>query len=160
MLPSQLFLLPAFKCNLERDLFFPPCSQLLIYFNAQTVSLYACFWVTMSIPYFYNKDYAIVPPCLGHDLCLFVFLNSSQFLIQSCRLVPKRQSCKTPDRLELLQSNASNEPLGTKASIPPSCLPRRRQHMWHVDNCMLECSFLFQHVLMCIQQRVRAGGRG
>lgn len=122
-------------------IFPPPCSQLLIYFNAQTVSLYACFWVTMSIPYFYYKDYAIVPPCLGRDLCLFVFLNSSQFLIQSCRLEPKRQSCKTPDRLELLQSKASNEPLGTKASIPPSCLPRRRQHMWHIDNCMLECSF-------------------
>lgn len=104
MLPSQLFLLPAFKCNLE-------CVYSYLFISMQKLCTFMLAFGSQCHSHIFTTKITIIPPCMGRDLCLFVFLNSSQFLVQSRCLEPERQSCKTPDRLELLQSKASNEPL-------------------------------------------------
>lgn len=111
-------------------------------------AFYACFWVTVSILYFYYKDYlgfvTMTVLCRRVQAVTFAALFSEQQPVSCPELQPGAretilQDARSPGTalVQRFQWTAR----GTKASIPPSCLSRRRQRMWRVDNCMLECLF-------------------
>lgn len=82
MLPSQLFLLPAFKCILEGDIF--PLSIATYLFQSRN-DVPLCLLLGNRVDFLFllqklswvcNHD-AIVPLCTGRDLCFFVFWTAA-----------------------------------------------------------------------------------
>lgn len=148
MLPSQLFLLPAFGCNLERHLFplflatyflfqCRNCVPLCLLLGHRVDSLF----LLQRLSWVCNHD-AVVPLSTDRDLCFFVFWTAARSASRVAAWNPRDNPARRQIAWNCFSPTLPMNPLEEQrqASRLHVC-SWGRQHMWRVDNCMLECLF-------------------